>query len=979
MPRKAPIFASLAALLLAVACRDTVGVDHSAVPEPVTRVTEYAGTSIATFNCTISVADRATTCKEVAPSGSAGGASLALLGSSQIKMASSNNQYDSITEIYGFDATMQNLLTQAIGTPDGQTRVGSKVFFETGPTASSYTVPGDTGTVRVRNADGTAHYTGPSQPYFFYDTILQPQQVSAVRRWEFDVPREVANFRFTVKIFTAIRTERKVPLVAPDSIPNGFYDSANVMLNSPYFGMSRRAVKGIVAIRFNSTATPDERQSAVDMIKGRVVGGLRPSDAMEGSYFVKITDDGTGKQMRAAVDTLARMPSIATAKPELLWMPEEFLAYVEPEDDGAFRRPWQVSPTGAAGDNWAAEAVGLPGAWGCTTGSFGPKIAVLDMGFFSNSDLAPNIGYAPALDAYKGIQFVDDSHGTAVASIMGARGNNQEGITGAMWQANLRLHDISVADDGDRATVKAGLFGLGRTPRPMERLIQERLLQAINSGADVINISLAGRVDPDSFAQANWPREISSTTDELYHIIRSSPNKPLIVIGAGNFGATTHGDAYWSVFPNLAKLLPDQVIVVGGVDGVTETSANMWFKSSYNSSGLGLNLVQIAAPAVDVGVLLESGTGQKDGTSMSAPMVSGIAGLLKSFDPRLTAADIKALLLEGARRGGRMVNMSGSVYLANAYHSLVAASERPGAPLCGGVPVWRDEEFGLVQSRKIIGSSIGTVESLFLQAGSNLVSMQGETSFRVDQNYYGWFGGSWLPYPTARQDLFGNATNRSKLGQSHDGDSTVTVSRVEVTDSTEIYRLMINGSLLAEVPSTWAKKPASPDCVRFDAGFNCLSPLNTWYDRINTTPAVAFSPRGDEVVLAISREKSTYRVEVPYGCFGNQYCRDHGLEVNTLASDLVFVRISDGAIAARRSGPTRSVQRLGFSEEGQRLVFETQFQYYYSTSVTSSGDSYSSSTWYCQAQYTTRGGAALFTLPLKRQMSQCYTTASFSP
>jgi hypothetical protein len=321
--------------------------------------------------------------------------------------------------------------------------------------------------------------------------------------------------------------------------------------------------------------------------------------------------------------------------------------------------------------------------------------------------------------------------------------------------------------------------------------------------------------------------------------------------------------------------------------------------------------------------------------------------------------------------------MDGSVYVANAYQSLAAASERPGAPLCGSVPVWRDEEFGLVQTRRISGTTPTTLESLFLQGGTDLVPMHGENTIRIDQAYFGWSKGSWLQLPQGSSDLFGNATARSKAGRSHLGDSTVTVARVEVNDSVEIYQVLVNGTLLAEVRSTWAKKPSASSCVRADASFNCLSSVNTWYNRVMSSPALGFSPNGDEVVLAISKQQSTYSVGPFYTCFATNYCRDHELDVTTLASELVFVGIADGQIRERQAGPIRRVEEIGYSDDGRRLVLGQW--YLLSNNTNTPTESYTTSTSYCDASYRTRTGTRLFTLPLKRTVAHCYKTATFSP
>ena len=958
--------------------------------------TEAPTTSSEYLNCLLDVDDGGIRCIRTSSGGAAANTDFrpALLQEIfEFTLRSSNAVYTpQDSTLRAMVDVVASMISEPIGTADGQTIEGVKVFLEGGPYVALFRDSGDVADPWIRNQmvgatgpagatwlnpDGHASFTGPNQPYMAYPEILRRGQWSAQREWRFKVVPEAKLIGFRAKIFTSTASEQRVPAVAPDTVPEGFYDSTNVMLNSPYFGLSRRLVKDVVAIRFTSAATREERQAAVDVIQGEVVGGYRPSPDMEGSYFVRIDDDGTGLQMRAAVDTLMKLPTVATIKPEYLWLPSEFLAYVEPGDDGDWEGAWQSNPSAADGDNRGLEAIAAPHAWGCTTGSPGTRVAVLDMGYFSNPDLTANTTYAPAMDAYVGRRSYGDTHGTGVSSIIAARGNNQQGITGVMWNADLRLYDVTVADNGQRNMDKV-LFGLFGQPVPLDRLIQDRLLQAINAGAHVINISLAGTVKYDSVPQAEWQREISIFANELYHIIQSSPNKPLIVLGAGNTGE----DAYWAMLPYLVRLLPGQVIAVAGVSAVRDHEGLLWSQSNHNTSDPGYNLVEIAAPAAAVGVLGPSGTATTTGTSNSAPFVAGIAGLLKSFDPRLTAAEIKALLIEGARRGGRHVYMpAGSVYLANAYQSLVAASERAGAPLCGGQPVYRDEEFGHVLTRRIVNGTASAAQLLFNQPGTDLVPMHTQTAMRVGPNYYGWFDGSWLALPTTWPDPLGNATNRSKAGQSHDGDSTVTVSRVELSDTQEKYQVRINGAILAEVPSTWAKKPSITQCVRYPAATSaCYAQVATWYDRITTHPAVGYSPRGDEVVLAIWKQKSTYRVETPYLCSGSgEYCRDYGLEVTTLASELVFIRIADGTIVERRAGPTRAVPSIGYSEDGQRLVLGTEFTYAYNTNVTSTGETYQTNNWYCQAQYMTRGGTTLATLPLKRQVAQCYTAATFSP
>ena len=119
-----------------------------------------------------------------------------------VKLTSSNVSYNSGTQIYQFDVTVQNLMNESIGTPNGVVpdTGGIKVFFGSGPTATS-----GTGTVTVANADGTGDFTGVAQPFFRYSQILAKNEVSNVKTWQLNVPTTVNSFTFRVYLSTDVQ------------------------------------------------------------------------------------------------------------------------------------------------------------------------------------------------------------------------------------------------------------------------------------------------------------------------------------------------------------------------------------------------------------------------------------------------------------------------------------------------------------------------------------------------------------------------------------------------------------------------------------------------------------------------------------------------------------------------------------------------------------------------------------------------------
>jgi WD40-like Beta Propeller Repeat len=139
-----------------------------------------------------------------------------------VRISSSNVQYDSIAQVFGMDVTVQNLLVNRLGTPDGTTVTGVTVFFAYGPNVVGSVL----GSVEVREPDGYTLFLGGNQPYFHWNEILGLNVVSGVRRWTFDVPKSVARFTFGVYVKTEV-----LPVVVFDRLVDGNRDLYRVALD----------------------------------------------------------------------------------------------------------------------------------------------------------------------------------------------------------------------------------------------------------------------------------------------------------------------------------------------------------------------------------------------------------------------------------------------------------------------------------------------------------------------------------------------------------------------------------------------------------------------------------------------------------------------------------------------------------------------------------------------------------------------------
>jgi hypothetical protein len=274
---------ALAAVALAAACTD----HHPVAPglEP------PDGASLSRLECTVAVAARSMTCAPAAPGGVRvdrllGGQNLYVL------LASSGTGYDPGTEILHSEVTVQNLLAHAVGTTDGVTASGLRVFFATEPTVTS-----GSGSVSVGNPDGYGTFTAAAQPYFHYGQILQPYQVSAARRWEFQVEPTVATFSFAVYVSVTM-VDEGAPLLdavwtgaqdgawsAPENWRDGSVpDSASVvsiLSDTLITGPGRPVLDGdvvVAALRVGAGTTLDLQGHALEVrgnldAPGAVVGG----------------------------------------------------------------------------------------------------------------------------------------------------------------------------------------------------------------------------------------------------------------------------------------------------------------------------------------------------------------------------------------------------------------------------------------------------------------------------------------------------------------------------------------------------------------------------------------------------------------------------------------------------------------------------------------------------------------------------------
>jgi cell wall-associated protease len=207
----------------------------------------------------------------------------------------------------------------------------------------------------------------------------------------------------------------------------------------------------------------------------------------------------------------------------------------------------------------------------------------------------------------------DASHGTHVAGIIGAERNPAHAMMGIA--PNVRIMAVRAVPDGDER----------------DEDVARAIRYAVDNGAHVINMSFGKGYSPGK-----------AMVDSA---VRYADDKGVLLVhAAGNDGENN------DVVPSY----PTPALS-------NNTRARLWLEvgaSSWKGTGrlatsfsnYGKQQVDLFAPGEDIlSTVPGGGVKREDGTSMAAPVVSGVAALLLTYFPKLTAADVRDIILQSVR------------------------------------------------------------------------------------------------------------------------------------------------------------------------------------------------------------------------------------------------------------------------------------------------------------------------------------------
>lgn len=367
-------------------------------------------------------------------------------------------------------------------------------------------------------------------------------------------------------------------------------------------------------------SVPTARSSAdVEAAAAAAMPGTRctvlAAQSETGPYLVRVEHVaawGEGGRAKAATRALAKSATVSNA---VAWCaPNAVVTKCDEPPDPLYSRQFYL---------WRD---GLPSAWSRTQGDASIVVAIVDTGSLFHPDLLGQ--YLPGFDfvSAPGMSLDGDGwdqnptdaalelHGTHVAGIVGARTGNGQGMAGVVWHTKLLPVRVLGKDGGTFFDVAAGLRWAVGLPVPGA---------PVNANpARVVNMSLGAPYDDPTMRAA---------------VEAAVGAGAVICAAAGNEGSSSR--FYPAAYP--------------GVIPVYALDANQnW--ASYSNWG---DWISIGAPGGDSyrgqpGILstwYDTATGKPtyaelDGTSMATPQVSGIAALMLSLKPELTAAEIRQIL-----------------------------------------------------------------------------------------------------------------------------------------------------------------------------------------------------------------------------------------------------------------------------------------------------------------------------------------------
>ncbi len=412
-------------------------------------------------------------------------------------------------------------------------------------------------------------------------------------------------------------------------------------------GTQVAAGEALVKFRAGGQPSPALRK-AEDLVLVQPVGG-------DGAYL-----------LRSGSKSAARLVSSLLQRSDVLYAEPNSVLHIQTiPNDPMFGYQWPLWNTGQE----VLGLTGIPGAdlgtfnaWDFVTGNRDQVVAVLDTGVdLSHPDLVNNLwSSANAFDVQMGgrsilcpagthgFNFVkrncdpsdDNQHGTLLAGIIGAEGNNAIGVSGVNWAASVMA--VKALDSKGGGTVSTVVDAI------------EFVIQAKATG--LANV----RVITTSWGTSVYSKALMDAVERAYR------NDILFVAAAGNQASNNDLSPFYPASFSLPNVI--SVAATGNQDTL------------YSQSNYGATSVHLGAPGAFLLSTIPGDYGYGAGSSLAAAHVAGAAALVLSLCPELGTADLREMLLVNVQSLASLNGLVSTHGRLSAEHAL-GACDRPGFQL----------------------------------------------------------------------------------------------------------------------------------------------------------------------------------------------------------------------------------------------------------------------------------------------------------
>lgn len=404
-------------------------------------------------------------------------------------------------------------------------------------------------------------------------------------------------------------------------------------------------VSNIVIVYFDDSASESDKQSVVDSVNGEIVGRMDSLDQLQ----IKI-EEKSYSALEDLCDEIESDSHVVATNIDMVLGESEGAFY--PSD--GYDDDWDVNCP--SGQNWAQEAINAPYVWGYKDQMSEVAVAVVDTGFdTSNSDLT-HLTISPSTQKSHS---AEPDHGTFVAGLVGADLDNGVGISGMAPNAKI-----------------TGYPTASKNPTSIQLI--DDVVRAIKEGNKVINVSFGTSANLkdcySTYDYYNQGREASLQISKMidsgfdFIIVQSAGNGAEDEIGVdsvynGMFSSITAENCYTD--DHSYSEIMDHVVIVASAGMKDDGSYEL---SSFSNGG---SNATVCAPGEYIYGLVPGGDlASGNGTSFSAPLVTGTIAAMWGINPDLTSAEIKSILCdtcsETVPAGSASPSVSGSYKMIDA-------------------------------------------------------------------------------------------------------------------------------------------------------------------------------------------------------------------------------------------------------------------------------------------------------------------------